>query len=433
MKTAIKKEFFSFNIPMILILLMTYLDSTVFSIRHSYSVLITFISSIIIFLDVLGESFKKKSKVGGIEIYALIMMLIVLIRNYDIKHFDYTYEIVFIISALVCTFDKRRLENSCNIFLQFSYYFGFIACIVTFICYFSPNFYMTNIYHLATKDAQPSLLYSFEHGYYAGFALHYSSNGIFLGLFCGAVFAKILQNSPKIKKDKIIILVFGLIGLFLTAKRAHVIFSILAIFVVYYIYKSDKKKSRLINIIGIIIASLSIFSILSSFIPELNNVFYRLNSGINNKNGGLFENRNDLYKYALLLFSTSPLFGHGWNSYKYFAEKYLGTYIAVHNVYLQLLAETGICGAIIFYVFFVISLVYTCKMLKFVTLNKEFFSNKEIGIYAFAVFFIVFFLTYSITGNALYESRFVFPFLSFPYYCIKKYNLNKIARGGNNE
>jgi O-antigen ligase len=120
-----------------------------------------------------------------------------------------------------------------------------------------------------------------------------------------------------------------------------------------------------------------------------------------------------MWKLAINNFKKSPLFGIGWFGYKYQynimlfdpsrrAERY--GYLNSHNVYLQLLCETGILG-------FGLIIWGGINIFKetFNLLDEEIIDGYNIKeILFFSLIMQLFFWLYSLTGNCLYDTMFSF-------------------------
>lgn len=420
MELKVKKKSLLLSLPLYSIIAVVYINSTVFSIRYRLSLLIIIVASFVLLSIATLKCITKKRKFSKIDILLFAMGIIVFFNNYDLKNNEPTYEIIAFLIISLAIIDKEEIPHYCRVFINFSYWFGLAAAVITIVCFFSPNFYLQYIFPLADENSRLTLLYNFQHGYQAGFSLHYSSNGIFLALLVGVVFCKWINSCEKKKKRKyIIMLLISFFALFLTAKRAHVIFSLFALFVVYYFHYSDQPIKRITKVICALFLAVVIFAIVATFVPAVSNVFGRF-VGTGNDTELLLGERAPLYTYAILLFLQAPIVGHGWNSYKYFAETALGEYIAAHNVYLQLLAETGIIGFLIFILFIIMSVFASIHYYIHMAKNKGGFTqDQKVGL-AFALFFQIFFLLYCFSGNPLYESRLLVPIYFTGILCIKR-------------
>jgi O-antigen ligase len=167
------------------------------------------------------------------------------------------------------------------------------------------------------------------------------------------------------------------------------------------------------------------------FIP---NVLNAINRFIKlSDEGNIDAGRSDLYALAFSLFKTSPLLGIGWGKYKYIyaALNPLDIFtIQVHNVYLQLLCETGIFGFIIFVSAFIASFVFAVRL--FVNYRKKKIELPENSSYIlmFSLFMQTFFLLYCFTGNPLYDFQMLYPYL-MSVGIVQYYKFNFIRRNKN--
>lgn len=142
-----------------------------------------------------------------------------------------------------------------------------------------------------------------------------------------------------------------------------------------------------------------------------------------------------MWALALKNFKENPLIGIGWNGYKYQfyhflynpavrAERY--AYLNAHNVYLQLLCETGILGFLIFMSGAIELFVRTLKLLK--KNIRDSFSIGSKGTIFFVLTMQIFFWLYSLTGNCLYDTMFGFYSVSIGFvlgYLVQKKNIKE--------
>lgn len=77
--------------------------------------------------------------------------------------------------------------------------------------------------------------------------------------------------------------------------------------------------------------------------------------------------RTVLRAEALSMFMQKPIFGMGWDAMKYLNVNGSNA----HCVYLQLLGEAGIVGAIPFYLFFTLSLRNTIQIMKKIIIENS--------------------------------------------------------------
>src|SRR5699024_9890163 len=119
--------------------------------------------------------------------------------------------------------------------------------------------------------------------------------------------------------------------------------------------------------------------------------------------------RSELWEHAWNLFLNNPLKGIGWGEFK---ETVIGsvtehTEMETHNIYLQLLSETGLIGTSIILIPIILTYLYTTKVMRYISQNKNIFSKKWIFIIYFSTFIQTFFLLYGLTGNPLYDFNYI--------------------------
>src|SRR5699024_6665743 len=108
-----------------------------------------------------------------------------------------------------------------------------------------------------------------------------------------------------------------------------------------------KKTTRIFKLCGIAIISLVIFDIASQFVPELANFINRFRQTA--EMGDVTLGRAARFAESMQIFLSNPILGIGWNGSSYYFAQSTGIFINVHNIYIQLLCETGIIGAVLYF------------------------------------------------------------------------------------
>lgn len=319
--------------------------------------------------------------------------------------------------------------------INLSFKFMNIAYVIYGICtilfYFMPVFYKSTIVNLF-PDERVRLIRTYNSGCMPGLTSHYSTNGMFLAIGLLISSSKMIANKDEKKKWKYIIQeLFFLTALLLTGKRGHLLFSVVGIYIIYSIttFIRDKKGfNALVKISGVILLIVIIGIILVSFFPALSTVFFRFQQAA--KEGDLDNGRFVIWERAWEVFKENPFLGIGWKkfstSYGYGLLAKDRSYDA-HNVYLQLLCETGIVGTIIYILWFVKIIKKSIYQMKYLLLDNRLNEQEDFEL-IFALGYQIFFLLYSITGNPLYEKMTFFPyFLScgIVLYFERRYMRNK--------
>ena len=149
-------------------------------------------------------------------------------------------------------------------------------------------------------------------------------------------------KSKKFAFVYIIIAIIEYLFIFSTCSRGAILFTTLA-FPFMICYAMAKAENKLMVGLSISICFCIIFSLIALYGPKLFSVFERMFSYGLDDNG-----RIELYKEALATFKKFPIFGAGWD-YRLgeMAEDGYTPYW-YHNTVLQILANMGIFGLIIF-------------------------------------------------------------------------------------
>jgi O-antigen ligase len=292
-------------------------------------------------------------------------------------------------------------------------FFSFIHSICTVVFYLIPGFYTNYIIKIFGNTFYSSLIGWYKQGYATGLATHYSQNGIYLAIATGVAFCTLINN----QRNRILnILFFTLcfIALLMSGKRGPLVFALLAMFFTYYVFTSNKPIRRLFKsffMLGFILAA---FLFIQAYIPVLANTLDRFTTTTGDFTGGRLE----LYRFAWKWFMESPLLGIGWGGYPYRINyTYIGliygqnTNMYVHNVYLQLLCEVGILGFVFFVTCIGLTLFKSIKMLMNYKKGKCIYNRIDTYCLTISLFIQLFFVLYSLSGNALYDYPILYPYL----------------------
>ena len=311
---------------------------------------------------------------------------------------------------------NTRYNSWMEFFIKILAVVGLVYSFFTIISYLSPDFYYSVIFEKIVSmlpDLSGRLKALYESGYMSGITAHYSTNGIYIGLGIIPYFVYFFCSKKLFSKAwhrvHLLLFAFVLLALLLTGKRAHVIFTIVALIIVLYLYNSDKKLSRIFKLIFIVgLAALAIY-IVSMFIPEVMNVVNRFVQL--SETTGIDNGREAMSEYALKAFAQNPLFGNGWLWFPIYNSVSPGDY--AHNVYYELLCDVGIVGTAIILSLFVVMLIRAIRLLMKLSKHKELYPEQYRMIACCAVGYEIFFLLYCTTGNPLYEYSCYLPYFLF--------------------
>lgn len=205
-------------------------------------------------------------------------------------------------------------------------------------------------------------------------------------------------------KTKTIVSLFVLffIGLLITQKRSPLVMFVIAILFVYYLDgRGSERFKRFFYVILVLLGIYIILSILVAFgtkiavIEKVYEVIHGIFSGSEINDTG----RTQLYGQAVIYFLGNPLTGIGWLNFK---NLFLLRKTHVHDIYLQLLCETGIIGFSVFIGFFITNIVRTCRTIRELLTHKN---DLALCWCNFSLYIQVFFLLFGITENPLYDTE----------------------------
>ena len=278
--------------------------------------------------------------------------------------------------------------------------FAIFTCIVSWIAYFNSTFYINKILRLFPE--YKSLTYMFlNKGMNHGFTTHYSRNGFYIAMGIIAIFSELFVNKNcRYHFIKIMILLFFLLTMFLVGKRGLTLFGTLAIITIILL-KQQTLGKKIKKMIFSLILVFSFSAIAYFTIPAAHNLIQRL---IINDDVDISTGRFYLFSVAWNMFLKKPILGNGWGSF--LKMMYGTTYQAVHNDFLQLLAECGVIGLIIFILPNFLCLNYTIKQYKYIINSSDETLNKDKEFITFSLIFQILFLLMSLTG---------YPHFSYEY------------------
>lgn len=249
--------------------------------------------------------------------------------------------------------------------------------------------------------------------YRSGFTAHYSTNSIYLSLGLVCWCCGLVGSRKKARfKDSILGLIL-LLALFLTTKRGPLVASVAAIVISYLFVNRKKLTGTMFKTLAVAAIAVIAVGVFATFVPAVQATLERF---IELSDDGTGNGRSYLYECAWSMFHANPLLGCGWGTYsKYVASTSLGAMysnlgfssMSAHNVYLQLLAETGVIG--------LISFVFPAFVSIFVAMHHS-ESQVEERLYgdSFCLWAClgmqVYFLIYCFSGNPLYDPQCYIPY-----------------------
>ena len=275
--------------------------------------------------------------------------------------------------------------------------------------------------------ALTSFLNGVNQGAFMGLTSHYSTSGMYMSLGTVIAAGLLLVNRSKTGKFNIFLLIIlGLffIALVLTQKRAHLLFGVMTVLLMYLIgYVKGGLKKKLKQITAITIAAIVIFAVAMQ-VPAFASTFERFAEFFDGSAdlNDMSSNRIDkLWIPAWKEFLEHPIMGMGWRQFKYVHPMSAERLNDCHNIYLQLLCETGIVGTVIF-----MSVILYTYWLTWKTLEREKYNVNSVCYYQlmYSFGYQTFFLLYGLTGNPLYDIQCIYPYIIA---CVMTYKYSQKA------
>ena len=327
---------------------------------------------------------------------------------------DFAFYFLTGILVITCSnFNSKKLYSCLVIMLIGAIVFGFGV----YLQYFQPSLYDNSIYPLFPEYYQSDIIRQYyRHQMYTGFNTETSISAEFMILGVCSLYCFYSNLKNKYRKYTWILGAILFYGIILTGKRSSLLFSLTAF--LYTNVKCTHYKKRVQTIIRIVMIGLVVLIVGYYLLPHFiavsssRNTIVRIAEYVKNGEMDVSNNRFAIWEKAFDGFTENPFIGKGWGWYK--EQNGSGS----HNIYLQLLCECGIIGAMI-----VVSvLLYYYRMCHKIV-KKAIYSdsNIDMSLAKFSLFSQTFFLLYGITGNPLYNYSF---FLWYIFSLIITLNLN---------
>lgn len=376
-----------------------------------------------IYLLIFVDKIRFYKSEGIYLIILLLLLFFAVFRNgwNTVAITMYAASIIFCFLA----FTNMPMAKVAKMIITLFLFMDIVYAVFTVLSFLSPSLYLNHIVNLFPAN-KAKLIKLYNQGSISGLTSHYSTNGMFLAT--GLVISAAKYNSNKQRKNLALIILF-LITLLMTGKRAHVLFGVAAIFVLYFYSQSNEKAiNKWAKTLGIILfVGCAGFIVISAF-PGLAGMFIRFRDTL--EGGDVSNGRFELWSLAVDAFMENPVFGIGWKQYRNIVSPLFSTKTAfdTHNVYLQLLCETGIIGFTIYLIWFVEIFGMTVRLFKKISMNKSNLVEQNYLV-GFSLIYQTFFFLYCFTGNPLYEMYMYIPyFLSCSVTLYYTHNMVKYER-----
>ncbi len=221
----------------------------------------------------------------------------------------------------------------------------------------------------------------------------------------------------RIRVVESIVLIIFLITFIVIHKRSFALGSIAAVLIIwmfrrFFLYgsKPGKKTVNISKIISAVVTSLIFAGLLIVLYEEVPMIQEAVNLYISrfNTEDTTLSGRTQLYALAWRLFKSRPFMGVGWSKYRLYSYRLFSRYqdftVDTHNVYLQLLAESGLMGLSTYLIPVVYLMIASLNHFR-KSITGAFYQEQRC-IFELGLFLEFFYLIYSMAGNPLYDYSF---------------------------
>ncbi len=308
--------------------------------------------------------------------------------------------VTFCIIGSSIFFSNVRFCNKANFIVLIC--FSSIHVIATFLQMGIPSQLNQITVHLLNAKQYNMNLRLLRNGFLAGITSQTSVNSVYITIFLMCVFCYIINtiNIISYRKKIFLILIYMLsfYALISTGKRGPLLANLISILFLLIIDIKIRKKSLKNLFVFVIIIGFIIFGIIN-FTSRGQIIFQRFFN-----NDRILTGRGVIYEQIFNNFLKNPILGNG------IASTYTSIDTSGHNIYLQLLNETGIVGVCIFILAVINSFINTIHSIFY--LNGKNDKNMVLtNIYLFiSMYYQIFFLVYGMSGNPLFDNYIFFMY-----------------------
>ncbi|HBL40624.1 MAG TPA: hypothetical protein DDY98_03265 [Ruminococcaceae bacterium] len=339
--------------------------------------------------------------------FLLLVPIVVILATSGGDRETLTYAIRFVIlflTVLLMKYEEKMIRITYIWFLIS----GLIHVFATIFLYYNPSFYLQYIYPTFTPVAQEKLYYwNLINGYATGLTEHYSLNGMYISIAFLTASALLYYKGKGHKVIGIILVLACLVALFMTGKRAVLIFALFAFAVTYMVCNRSSAISKAVLALTAVLGGIIVIYVASLNIESIGVSMDRFTEVLNTSDSYDISNgRFKLYGIAWDYFLSSPIFGIGWREFSRRVVVFYhqdDAFRDTHNVFLQLLCETGIVGFLVFIALFTTALILTIRLILKYNRGELVLSDSDRFGLVFSLSAQIYFLCYCMTGNPLYD------------------------------
>lgn len=278
------------------------------------------------------------------------------ILPYSRHEFDVVTVIISIVLCSLLSLFAMPSEKELNSIIRIITIVGVLVSIYVIVIAIFPNLYINHISNFIASEPRANTIrmLRLKYGVIIGGNVTLINHILVLSLLI-LINKYFIYDVKKGRFKAVLMILLGISAVFLVNRKGELLAFALVIVYTLCFGGSISQKARLRKALkyiftGIIVLTILIFIAVRMELANryLRFFFYLVTNNREEMSSGRFE----LWSTALKLFSENPLFGIGWGNTKFYINMFNSanqTYIEnVHCLLLQLLADTGLIGTILY-------------------------------------------------------------------------------------
>lgn len=364
-----------------------------------------------------------------LENFSLVVLLSLFFFHNSLNFSDSMMTLLTFLLIVTLFLVMKSAENWMNTIISKMCLFGMIHIFATLLFAIIPKVSEVIMFPIwyKTLGALPTGTEEGLYAYRAGITMHYSSNGIYCAITSICCLSKFFINK---RRAWLLYTLISFIALLLTTKRGPLIFVAFSGILTYIVANPHRRFGRAMKAAFTILITLIAFYVISDYIPVLSDLKERFIGPDGYDINEISSDRIAYWTLAYKYFLDKPFIGIGWygfrslyNVFIYSGSIVQASFLDAHNVYIQLLCETGIIGLIAYLMLTGYTLGLTVRLVRKCYDQKLIYYECLVASFAIQVFY----LAYSLTGNCLYDFSLSFYVISCAIIYYISRNVNKGA------
>lgn len=349
---------------------------------------------------------------------------LLLVHNFLFSYTSTLFEYIVLL-GFVYFYEKQYPTKA---LLKMILYVSMFVSLTSLFGLFFKDAYLGIISKLYSQSVVDWIMYRIKYyGYNPGITVQVSFLAGFGVLGCAiAVIFSLYHENKNGKIMTLLMIAIPLFAVIFSSKRSHLVFLCIALLIAVMNTVETGKKGRIF--LRILLIAFVLVGLLIVAMPYLgeNNSVVRIIQSISDIKGNedITSNRSYIYGRAFDMVQGKELFGVGLGNFKLNS----GISTDVHNAYIQIYVEMGILGLLTFSIMALSLLIITFDKIKIMKLRSD--KTEESMFLCFSLFYQIFFLLYSLTGNTLTDCFYFYLYIiiSFRSLFLYKYG-NDLPEG----